>query len=156
MILHSKNFPYVSKDKRILKNLVTLGLGANISHPVRTLNALFLKLKQNKNLLIHSTSFIYKNKAFGVTNQPDFYNTTLIFSTNLTLRSVFSLIFYLERFFKRPRIRPYKNAPRTLDIDLLLFNNLRLKLPHLTLPHAGLLSRKSVLVPLYAQLGRKQ
>nr|WP_253248036.1 2-amino-4-hydroxy-6-hydroxymethyldihydropteridine diphosphokinase [Helicobacter sp. 13S00401-1] len=153
--MHSKNFPYVSKDKRVLKNIVTLGLGANIKNPIATLNALFLKLKQNKSLLIHSTSFIYKNKAFGNTNQPDFYNATLIFSTNLALRAVFCLIFYMERFFKRPRLRPYKNAPRTLDIDLLLFNNLKVRLPHLTLPHPGFLTRKSVLVPLYAQLGRK-
>ncbi len=135
------------------KNLVVLGIGANIGDCLKTFQKLYLSLKRNSHINIISTSHVYKNPPFGYTNQPYFYNATLILKTNLGLNAVYRLIFYLERKFGRPRVRAFKDAPRTLDIDMILFNNLKVRLKHLRIPHYDFHNRESVLRPLIFQLG---
>lgn len=158
MILISKHFPFINhysiRKNYFLpyRNIVVLGIGANIKNCVKTFENLFVTLYNNSNLFLHSTSIIYKNKAFGYVDQPDFYNSSIVFLTNLCLREVFSYIFYLERKFGRRRIREFKNAQRTLDIDLIFFNNLKINYKHLTLPHKDYKNRMSVLLPLRAQV----
>lgn len=153
MFISSKYFPYSLYNKTYsYKNLVTIGIGGNLKNCVNTFNLLFTRMKNNTCLRIHNSSIIYKNKAFGYTHQPDFYNATIIFSTNLYLRAVFSLMFYYERLFGRKRKREFKNAPRVLDIDIIFFNDIKVRLNHLYLPHKDYKNRLSVLLPLLTQL----
>lgn len=138
------------------KNRALLSLGANLPNksanlPIRTLNFLFLKLRKNPKIRLISTSPIFQNPPFGFTRQRDFFNATMWLKTSLCLSEFYALMFYLERIFGRNRKRAFKNAPRTLDIDLIAFNNLRLKSARLNLPHAAWDARISVLAPLCYQ-----
>ena len=137
-------------------NTFTIGIGSNKGQSFRIFNQLFLWLARHRSFTILSTSPIYQNPAFGYTKQRDFYNATLTLQTPLSLREVFSIIFYLERKFARPRIREFKNAPRTLDIDLIFFNHLKLNYPHLKLPHPYWKQRESVIIPLVLQKMREE
>ena len=137
-------------------NTFTIGIGSNKGQSFRIFNQLFLWLARHRSFTILSTSPIYQNPAFGYTPQSDFYNATLTLQTPLSLREVFGIIFYLERKFARPRIREFKNAPRTLDIDLIFFNHLKLNYPHLKLPHPYWKQRESVIIPLVLQKMREE
>ncbi|WP_160659346.1 2-amino-4-hydroxy-6-hydroxymethyldihydropteridine diphosphokinase [Helicobacter saguini] len=149
-----KYFPYeCAFSDRFYKNLVILGIGSNMGNTFKIFRNLFLSLKNNKLIKLFSTSHIYKNKAFGYTKQPDFYNATIILSTNLCLRNFYALMFYLERKLGRSRKRAFKNAPRKIDIDLIYFDKKRANLKHLSLPHKDFHNRESVLKPLSFQMG---
>ena len=137
-------------------NTFTIGIGSNKGQSFRIFTQLFLWLARHRSFTILSTSPIYQNPAFGYTKQRDFYNATLTLQTPLSLREVFGIIFYLERKFARPRIREFKNAPRTLDIDLIFFNHLKLNYPHLKLPHPYWKQRESVIIPLVLQKMREE
>ena len=137
-------------------NTFTIGIGSNKGQSFRIFNQLFLWLARHRSFTILSTSPIYQNPAFGYTPQSDFYNATLTLQTPLSLREVFSIIFYLERKFARPRIREFKNAPSTIDIDLIFFNHLKLNYPHLKLPHPYWKQRESVIIPLVLQKMREE
>ena len=137
-------------------NTFTIGIGSNKGQSFKIFTQLFLWLARHRGFTILSTSPIYQNPAFGYTKQRDFYNATLTLQTPLSLREVFSIIFYLERKFARPRIREFKNAPRTLDIDLIFFNHLKLNYPHLKLPHPYWKQRESVIIPLVLQKMREE
>ncbi|RDU67572.1 2-amino-4-hydroxy-6-hydroxymethyldihydropteridine diphosphokinase [Helicobacter didelphidarum] len=153
MNLSMKYFPYIQRYPKYAKNIAILGIGSNLGNCLQILHNLFITLTNHRKIHIYSTSYIYKNVAFGYTKQPDFYNTSIILTTNMCVRSMFALIFYLERKFGRSRVRSFKNAPRSLDIDLIYFANMRICFKHLHLPHQDFHNRKSVLLPLRFQLG---
>ncbi len=139
--------PYrIFKAYKKLKQYVILGIGANCGECLVTFWKLFQRLK-NKNAII-SFSSILKNPAFGYTAQADFYNAVLWVETKLGYVEFWSLCAYLERTFGRNRKRPFKNAPRTLDIDIIGFKNQSLRLKHLQIPHIAWFERLSVRIPL--------
>ncbi|TLD89143.1 2-amino-4-hydroxy-6-hydroxymethyldihydropteridine diphosphokinase [Helicobacter sp. MIT 05-5294] len=129
-----------------LKNYVILGIGANCGECLVTFWKLVFRLK-TKNAII-SFSSIFKNPAFGYTAQADFYNAILWVETKLGYVEFWSLCAYLERIFGRNRKRPFKNAPRSLDIDIIGFKNKTLRLEHLQIPHISWSFRESVKIPL--------
>lgn len=153
-IICTKFFPSKKKDS-ILQNLAIISLGGNLNNPIKTFKALFSMLNNNKNISILSTSPIYKNPPFGFKEQNLFYNATMLLSTRLYLLEFYRLIFYLERRFGRGRKRAFKNAPRTLDIDIIFFNNIFLRSKKLNIPHLHYQERNSVLIPLLYQVNYK-
>lgn len=153
MKLFTQHFPHIQHNSKEYNNIVVWGIGGNIGNCLKTFENLFQSLRHNSKIRLYSTSYIYKNPAFGYTTQPNFYNATITFTTNLCLRHIFTLMFYLERKFGRDRIRAFKNAPRTLDIDLIFFGNKRFRAKHLHIPHQDYHNRQSVLYPLTFQLG---
>lgn len=136
------------------KNIVVLGIGANIGNVRHTFLHLLAWFLRHPHFNVLKTAPIYQNPAFGYTKQPDFYNTLLVLQTRLHLVHIFSLIFYLERKFGRARKREFKNAPRVLDIDLIFYNQVILKRPYLTIPHREYQNRESVLIPMRLQTKR--
>ncbi|MCE3040199.1 2-amino-4-hydroxy-6-hydroxymethyldihydropteridine diphosphokinase [Helicobacter anatolicus] len=150
-LFFTPHFPKHHSIKKIHQNIFCLGIGGNMGDCFRTFKNLVLWFEKNPRFMLISTSPIYQNPAFGFEKQPDFYNATLLIATKESLNFVFHLIFYLERKFKRPRKRPFKNSPRTLDIDLLFFNDKKIKYPHLKLPHPYWNQRESVIIPLLLQ-----
>ena len=148
----SRDFKVDSKANNAkLKNIIVLGIGANIGDVKRTFFHLLAWFLRHPRFSVLKTSPIYQNPAFGYENQPDFYNSLLVLKTSLNLRNIFSLIFYLERKFGRTRKRAFKNAPRKLDIDLIFYNQVILKQPYLTIPHREYQNRESVLIPMKLQ-----
>ncbi len=149
--LHFKDF----HPKRTLPNTTIIALGGNLKSPIRTFKSLFLKLKQNAKIHILQTSPIYKNPPFGYANQPFFYNATMLLATSMCLVEFYAFIFYMERIFGRGRIRAFKNAPRTLDIDIIFFNDIFMRSTKLNIPHTQWFGRNSVLIPLIYQVNYK-
>ncbi|WRB29206.1 2-amino-4-hydroxy-6-hydroxymethyldihydropteridine diphosphokinase [Helicobacter pylori] len=150
-ILTSRFFPSLFKKRLDFSNRVVLGLGSNLKNPLKILKNCFLYFKNHSKIGKIFSSPIYINPPFGYTNQPNFYNATIILKTSLSLRHFFALVFYVERRFGRKRKRDFKDAPRTLDIDIIAFNQVILRQNDLTLPHPKWSERDSVLVPLTLQ-----
>ncbi|WP_104712686.1 2-amino-4-hydroxy-6-hydroxymethyldihydropteridine diphosphokinase [Helicobacter cetorum] len=150
-ILLTRFFPSDSKARVRFKNRVVLGLGANMKNPLKTLEQCYLWLKNHSAIGKVFSSPIYLNPPFGYLKQAPFYNATLVLRTSLNLRKFFALVFYIERRFGRKRKREFKDAPRTLDIDIIAFNKIVLNQAYLTLPHPKWSERESVLVPLALQ-----
>lgn len=140
---------------KILPNTTIIALGGNLKSPICTFKSLFLKLRQNAKIRILQTSPIYKNPPFGYANQPFFYNATMLLATSMCLVEFYAFIFYMERIFGRGRIRAFKNAPRTLDIDIIFFNDIFMRSTKLNIPHTQWFGRSSVLIPLIYQVNYK-
>ncbi len=155
-IIINSFFPFINKNTNTkLQNISILSIGGNLKNPIQTFLRFFKKLELNRNITLISTSPIYKNPPFGYTMQKDFYNSTIILSTNMYLIEFYRFIFYMERIFGRPRKREFKNAPRTLDIDILFFNDTFLRSKKLNIPHLHWSERESVLIPLLYQVNYK-
>ncbi|PAF41933.1 2-amino-4-hydroxy-6-hydroxymethyldihydropteridine diphosphokinase [Helicobacter sp. 11S02596-1] len=160
-LIFSRFFPCRSFDRRLddrlapslapagFANTLTLGIGGNIGDCKKRFEHLWRWLQSNKNISSLRSSPIYRNPAFGYTHQDDFYNATITLATRFSIVQLFGLIFYLERRFGRPKKREFKNSPRTLDIDIIFFNDLILKRPYLKIPHPNWSQRESVLIPLF-------
>lgn len=86
------------------------------------------------------------NEAFGFKEQADFTNAVTLVQTSLAARQILKITANLERRFGR--VRSFKNAPRTLDIDILYFSGRSRNDARLVLPHPGARSRASVILPL--------
>lgn len=95
---------------------------------------------------ISRLSAMYETEAWGVTNQPPFYNQVLEVETPLSPREVLHLILEIEE--EMGRKRSIKNAARNIDIDILFFNNEIINEHNLTIPHPEIINRRFVLLPL--------
>jgi 2-amino-4-hydroxy-6-hydroxymethyldihydropteridine diphosphokinase len=128
------------------KHTAVLGIGGNIGDTPRRFERLFYLLQHAPFVSLEQTAPILRNPAFGFAAQPDFYNSVIIIKTDLT---PLHLLRYTQRIEKRfGRVRSFRNAPRTLDIDILFYDDLTMDSKALTIPHPGAMSRRSVLIPL--------
>jgi len=127
-------------------NTAYVALGANLGDPAATVRAAFAALANlPESRIVHSSS-LYRTVPVGITEQPEFINAVAELETSLAPESLLDALFDIEQRFGR--IRADKNGPRTLDLDLLLYNDQFLELPRLTLPHPRLHLRAFVLQPL--------
>ena len=92
------------------------------------------------------TAPILKNPPFGYINQSYFYNSLIVISTNLQPKALLRYILHAEKRFGRRRL--FKDAPRTLDIDMIFYENRVINSRDLILPHPHWHKRDSVLIPL--------
>ena len=123
-----------------------VALGANLGDPANTLNAAIEMLKSLTNTRLTASSSLYRTAPVGLHNQPDFINAVVALETQLTPFALLEQLFAVESRFGR--IRSVKNAPRTLDLDLLLHGDAKCNDPQLTLPHPRMHLRAFVLAPL--------
>jgi len=128
------------------KNIALIGIGCNLGNCIRRFKKLYLFLSSHPKIDVVQTSVIYKNPPFGYLNQPDFYNSILIVKTDFSPMGLLNFLLYVEKKFGR--IRSFKNAPRTLDLDIILYNNVKIMNKRLKIPHPYYKQRDSVLVPL--------
>jgi 2-amino-4-hydroxy-6-hydroxymethyldihydropteridine diphosphokinase len=91
-------------------------------------------------------SSLYRTAPVGILSQPDFVNAVALLETTLPPEALLDALLDIEARFGR--VRRERNGPRTLDLDLLLYDNIELDLPRLTLPHPRLHLRAFVLLPL--------
>lgn len=123
-----------------------IALGANLGDPVETLLAAIEALRDLPNSQLLVSSSLYRTAPVGLRNQPDFINAVVSVETLLGPRQLLDELFAIEARFGRRRSIP--NAPRTLDLDLLLHGTTISDDPELTLPHPRMHERAFVLVPL--------
>lgn len=122
-----------------------VGLGANLGEPVRALQEALAGLGALASTRLLRASRLYRSAPVGA-GGPDFINAVAAVATQLTAPDLLAALQALEQ--AAGRARPYRNAPRTLDLDLLLYGCARIDSPALTLPHPRLRERAFVLLPL--------
>ena len=127
-------------------SIAYVALGANLGDPVNTIKSAIEMLKSLSNSRLMASSSLYRTAPMGLHNQPDFINAVVALDTQLTPAALLQQLFAVEAEFGR--IRTVKNAPRTLDLDLLLHGHSVSNDPQLTLPHPRMHRRAFVLAPL--------
>lgn len=145
-MIFQKNYPYLSKQKSKKPFQATLGIGGNIGDVPRRFTHLFYHLKKSAFIDIVETSPILKNPPFGYLAQDDFCNALIIVKTCLRPKALLRYILHIEKKFGRKRSFP--DAPRTLDIDMIFYENVQMNSKELTLPHPHWADRSSVIIPL--------
>ncbi len=146
-LIKSCSFPFNTNKYKRRFGTVIIGVGGNLGDSKRRFKHLLVKLKRDRLLKVISTSIIYKNPPFGYLEQPYFYNTLLLVQTNLRPLELLRYTQHIENYFRRKR--EFKDAPRTLDLDIILYNKLNIKkAPKLNIPHPHWRERDSVLIPL--------
>lgn len=127
-------------------NTAYIALGANLGDPASTIRAAFGALANLPESRVVHCSSLYRTAPVGILDQPEFVNAVTQLETTLAPEALLDALLDIEQRFGR--IRAEKDGPRTLDLDLLLYNDQFLDLPRLTLPHPRLHLRAFVLQPL--------
>lgn len=125
--------------------LAAVGLGANLGDAQATLLAARGQLACLPNTRLHAWSALYRSAPVDAQG-PDFINAVALLNTTLTPHALLDELQRVEALHGRRR--PYVNAPRTLDLDLLLYGDQCLDTPRLKVPHPRLHERAFVLLPL--------
>ena len=142
----SLRFPINLKTNSAYRYTATIGIGGNVGDVKRRFEHLFHFLKRDKKVDLLSTSLILKNPPFGFVEQEDFLNSIIIIKTNMQALELLNHLLRLEKRFGRKR--SFANAPRTLDLDIIFFDNRVINLDKLKIPHLEWFKRESVLIPL--------
>jgi len=146
MIFRDTFFPYHKKSNKF-KHKALIGIGCNVGNCVRRFKKLFLYLRNHPKIEITDTSILYKNPPFGYLDQDDFINSLIVIRTSLSPKELLYFLLRTEKKFKRKR--SFKNAPRTLDLDIIIYDNVKINDKKLNLPHPHFKNRDSVILPLY-------
>ena len=123
-----------------------IALGANLGDPAGQVGLACEELGRLPKTRLTALSALYLSKPAGYADQPDFVNAVAGIRTRLSPRDLMQALLEIEA--RHGRDRAFKNAPRTLDLDLLLYGALVLREPGLTLPHPRMTERPFVLMPL--------
>jgi len=126
--------------------LAYIGLGSNLEAPVRQLEGALEKLKRIRDTRLLRVSRFYRTRPVGIVDQPDFVNAVAEISTTLEPRTLLDVLFAIENLQGRKRESHW--GPRTLDLDLLLYDSVAMDSPRLQLPHPRMHERAFVLAPL--------
>ena len=123
-----------------------LGLGSNMGDRERYLRKAVGLLAEHEAIKIRKVSSIYATAPVGYTAQPDFLNVVLHAATSLSPESLLAVCLSVEQQLER--IREIRWGPRTIDIDILLFDDIEVHTSRLTIPHPQMTQRLFVLLPL--------
>ena len=129
-----------------------IGLGANLSDARATLRLAVQRLAELPQTRLQQVSGLYGSAPVDA-GGPDYLNAVALLQTRLPALALLQALQALEA--QAGRERPYRNAPRTLDLDVLLYGSQRIDLPQLTVPHPRMYQRAFVLLPL-AELAPQQ
>ena len=123
-----------------------VALGSNLGDPQTTVQAAFDALRTLRDGTLVAASSLYRSAPVGLKNQPDFINAVDALDTQLSADDLLDELFAIEARFGRQRA--FHHAPRTLDLDLLLYGSETRSAARLTLPHPRMHERAFVLQPL--------
>jgi 2-amino-4-hydroxy-6-hydroxymethyldihydropteridine diphosphokinase len=126
--------------------LAYVGLGANLDDPRRQVELALDELDALPHSRLVGKSSLYRSAPLGYAGQPEFVNAVASLETELPAEQLLDELQQVEA--AHGRRRSFANAPRTLDLDLLLFADSVMAHPHLTLPHPRMHERAFVLAPL--------
>jgi len=128
-----------------MSTVAYIGLGANLGDARQTIAAATNTLRQSSGILALKQAPLYSSDPVDAQG-PVFINTVAAIDTTLDPLPLLDLLQAIEQAHGRER--PYRNAPRTLDLDLLLYGKRTINTPRLTVPHPRLHQRAFVLRPL--------
>lgn len=129
----------------VKSGLSAIALGSNLGDSFTILESALQTLAQTPEIQLLARSHWYQTKAVGPP-QPDYLNGCALLQTSLLPSQLLATLLHIETRFGR--VRRERWAARTLDLDLLLFDDLILDTPTLQIPHPRLVERAFVLVPL--------
>ncbi|MFO1391608.1 MAG: 2-amino-4-hydroxy-6-hydroxymethyldihydropteridine diphosphokinase [Agitococcus sp.] len=131
-----------------MTHLVYLGLGANLGQPIEQLQWAVKQLQILAQSQLQAVSRLYGSKpAFGSpTNQPDYVNAVVLLQSTLSPAQLLSELQQLEQLAGRIRLERW--GARTLDLDILLYDQQVIETKQLTIPHKELMNRCFVTLPL--------
>jgi len=124
-----------------------IGVGANLADPKKTVLAAIRRLDEQDRLTVRRSSSLYQTKPISNIDQPDFINAVVRIRTSLDPLGLLDVLLRMESEFGRTRDNSV-NGPRVLDMDLLIYSDLILDFPELSVPHPRLTERLFVLKPL--------
>lgn len=131
-------------------HIAWIGLGSNLPSPAgppaETIEAALLALETIGEVTARSS--LYETAPVGMTNQPAFVNAIAVLKSTDSPEALLEKLLAIERDFGRDRRNSPPKGPRTLDLDLLLVDDLIVNTASLSLPHPALAERRFVLVPL--------
>ncbi|AXH11590.1 2-amino-4-hydroxy-6-hydroxymethyldihydropteridine diphosphokinase [Halarcobacter bivalviorum] len=145
-LFYTSNFPKTFNTSTNKKYIVTIGIGGNIGDTKKLFDKLVLSLNKNHKFDLLMTSPLLLNPPFGYLEQKPFLNGIIKLSTNLSVNEFFKITQRLEKRFGRKR--SFQDAPRTLDIDIIFFDNKKISTKKLIIPHKDWANRESVIIPL--------
>jgi len=125
-----------------------IGLGSNLENPSRQINSARLAIASLSPLKEEAFSSLYQSPPLDSSEQPDYVNAVMAVTTYLSPIDLLHTLQSIENNHGRIRLGKRWSA-RTLDLDVLLYGDLVINTPELTVPHIGLTQRAFVLQPLY-------
>ena len=123
-----------------------VGIGSNLQDPVRQVQDALSELDRMPQTRVVKRSSLYRTAAVGYAAQPDFINAVAQLETGLPAERLLAEAQDIEA--RHGRKRSFPNAPRTLDLDVLLFGKVEMRTPQLEIPHPRMHERAFVLKPL--------
>jgi len=123
-----------------------VGIGSNLNDPRAQVLQAFTELEGLPHTRVVKKSSLYRSAPIGHAAQPDFINAVAQLETGLPAERLLAELHALEA--RHGRQRSFANAPRTLDLDVLLYGDAQMSSPSLTIPHPRLHERAFVLKPL--------
>jgi 2-amino-4-hydroxy-6-hydroxymethyldihydropteridine diphosphokinase len=124
--------------------LARIGIGSNVGDAAANVRLAGDRLAGLGTLVVRSS--LYRTKAWGVTDQPDFYNAAALLETALSPHDLLRALKDIEG--EMGRVTTYRWGPRVIDLDILAYDDLIIDEPHLTVPHPRLRERAFALAPL--------
>ncbi len=128
------------------RHIAYVALGANLGDPAEQLENAFAELASLADTRLLARSGLYSSAPAGYADQPDYVNAVAKLDTTLSPRELLVCLLDIER--RHGRERAFRNAPRTLDLDILLYDDRRVNEPGLHIPHPRMHERAFVLLPL--------
>lgn len=125
-----------------------IGLGSNLSEPIKQLNAAKNKIANLPDTTLMQLSSIYQSKALTLDDEPqnDYFNAVVEIETSLDAESLLNALQQLE--LGQGRTRDKRWAARTIDLDILLYGDQQIKTERLIIPHREIQNRNFVMIPL--------
>jgi 2-amino-4-hydroxy-6-hydroxymethyldihydropteridine diphosphokinase len=128
-----------------------LGLGANLGDPQNQLKQALALLHHSGGISVRRVSSLYETSPVGYLDQPNFYNLVAEIDTVLPPTGLLQATQKVEQCLRRVRLERF--GPRTMDVDILLYDQRIVDTPELTIPHPRLLERAFALIPLHELTG---
>ncbi|MDR1615001.1 MAG: 2-amino-4-hydroxy-6-hydroxymethyldihydropteridine diphosphokinase [Campylobacteraceae bacterium] len=142
----TKFFPVSKASRDEFKHEAFIGVGGNIGDTKKRFDALYRYFLSSKLLHVKKTSPILQNPPFGYLKQDDFFNAVILVQTSMSAQKLLKFLLHTEKIFGRKR--SFKDAPRTLDLDIIFFDTAKIMQKNIIIPHPKWQERLSVLLPL--------
>jgi 2-amino-4-hydroxy-6-hydroxymethyldihydropteridine diphosphokinase len=122
-----------------------IALGSNLADPENQVEHAIQAIAKSTDMQLTKQSSLYRTAPVGYDNQPDFINAVIEIKTNLSPLDLLHRLFGIENIQGRERTFP--NAPRVLDLDLLMYDQVQMETGELNLPHPRMHERGFVMLP---------
>jgi 2-amino-4-hydroxy-6-hydroxymethyldihydropteridine diphosphokinase len=123
-----------------------IGLGSNLTDPIEQIKSARQAIKTLPSVKEKAFSSLYRSAPMGPQDQPDYINAVMAVMTSLEPMALLRALQAIEN--QHGRVRERRWGARTLDLDILLYDQRQIRLPELIVPHSGLSEREFVLYPL--------